>query len=157
MTTRKPRRLLLLFLTFHIALVSTDTLDESLASAIFPPTSPLCKGAAISETKFNNQFSSTTTVSNWDVANAQYEASVFEIDMIHSDINPNRTWILRLGKGGQVASFRVAAGEAMANSATPNDAWHDLVQQMVAVNSDLNTAAYPNFIHQAGPYMNDRG
>jgi hypothetical protein len=157
MTTRTPRRLLLLFFTFHISRVSADTLDAALASAIFPSTSSLCKGAANSRTTFNNKFTSTAAVSNWDAANAQYEDDVFEIDMIHSDVDPNRTWILRLGKGGQIASFRVAAGEAMANSATENDAWHDLVQQMVAINSDLNTPANPNFIHQAGPYMNDRG
>lgn len=157
MKTRTAQRLLLLFFTFHISLVCTDSLDEALASAIFPSTSSLCKGAAISQTKFNDQFTSTTAVSNWDAANAQYEDDVFEIDMIHADVDPNRTWILRLGKGGQIASFRVAAGEAMADSATENDAWHDLVQQMVAVNPDLNTAANPNFIHQAGPYMNDRG
>jgi hypothetical protein len=146
-----------LLLTISLFLAVADKLDEALASAIFPPTSPLCQGAG-SSTLFNTTYSTTADVSGyWDVNNAQYEENVFEIDMVHSDKNENRTWILRLGKGGQIASFRAAAGEAIARQANPHSAWNDLVQQMVAVNTQLNTPANPNFIHQAGPYMKDTG
>jgi len=93
----------------------------------------------------------------WDVVNAQYEEDVFKIDMIHSDSNENRSWTLRLGKGGQIASFIVASGEAISNQASETAAWNDLVQQMVAVNSNANTPDDPSFIHQAGPYMKDTG
>jgi len=77
--------------------------------------------------------------------------------MTHADSNPDRAWTIRLGKGGQIVSFRVAAGEAIANQANPEAIWNDLVQQMVAVNEQLNTATNPNFIHQAGPYARDTG
>ena len=147
---------LLLPIFLSLSLAGADKLDEALASAIFPPTSPLCQGAG-SSTSFSTAYSTTADVSDWDVNNAQYEENVFEIDMIHSDNNENRTWILRLGKGGQIASFRVASGEAIANQANSHAAWNDLVQQMVAVNTQINTPANPNFIHQAGPYMKDTG
>jgi transglutaminase/protease-like cytokinesis protein 3 len=146
----------LLLLALSLSRVGADKLDDALASAIFPATSNKCNGAG-SSTSFSATYTSTAGVSEWDVNNAQYEDDVFEVDMIHSDANENRTWTLRLGKGGQIASFRVASGEAIANQANPSAAWNDLVQQMVAVNNDLNKPADPNFIHQAGPYMKDTG
>jgi hypothetical protein len=136
--------------------VQADKLDDALASAIFEPTSRLCKGAG-SATSFSTTFTSTAEISNWDVNTAEYEEDVFEIDMIHDDPNPDRSWRARVGKGGHIASFIVAAGEAIANQANPTAAWNDLVQQMVAVNGALNTPANPNFIHQSGPYMKDTG
>ena len=147
-------KLFLLFLA--LSRVGADKLDDALASAIFPATSTMCNGAG-SSTSFSATYTSTADVSEWDSNNAQYEDDVFEVDMIHSDTNENRTWALRLGKGGQIASFRVASGEAIANQASTGAAWNDLVQQMVAVNTDRNAPAYPNFIHQAGPYMKDTG
>ena len=146
----------LLLLALSLSRVGADKLDDALASAIFPATSNKCNGAG-SSTSFSATYTSTAGVSEWDVNNAQYEDDVFEVDMIHSDTNENRTWALRLGKGGQIASFRVASGEAIANQASSHAAWNDLVQQMVAVNLKLNTGADPNFIHQAGPYMKDTG
>ena len=146
----------LLLLALSLSRVGADKLDVALASAIFPATSNLCDGAG-SSTSFSAMYTSTNDVSDWDVRNAQYEDDVFEVDMIHSDTNANRTWTLRLGKGGQIASFRVASGEAIANQASTTAAWNDLVQQMVAVNLALNTPTKPNFIHQAGPYMKDTG
>ena len=146
----------LFFLSLSLSRVGADKLDDALASAIFPATSTKCKAAG-SSTSFSAMYTSTNDVSDWDVRNAQYEDDVFEVDMIHSDTNANRTWTLRLGKGGQIASFRVASGEAIANQASTTAAWNDLVQQMVAVNLALNTPTKPNFIHQAGPYMKDTG
>lgn len=97
-------------------------------------------------------------VSNWDANTAVYEQDVFELEIVHSDgENPDREWKVRLGNGGQIASFRVAAGEAIANQASSTAAWNDLVQQMVAVNGALNTQVNLNFIHQAGPYIKDTG
>ena len=133
-----------------------DRLDQVLASAIFPPSSWLCHGAG-STTSFNTTYQSTFDISHWDVNTKQYEEDVFQVDMIHDDVDPDRSWVLRIGKGGQVASFRVAVGEAIANQANAQAVWNDLVQQMVAVNGRLNTPSTPNFIHQSGPYMRDEG
>jgi len=147
-------------LTLHLALcfslVGADKLDEALASAIFPASSTLCQGGGAS-TSFSTTYTSTAEVSDWDVNTAAYEEDVFEVDMSHSDSNQDRAWTIRLGKGGQIASFRVAAGEAIANQASTTAIWNDLVQQMVAVNTALNTPTHPNFIHQAGPYAKDTG
>ena len=146
----------LFLLALALSRVWADKLDDALASAIFPATSTMCNGAG-SSTSFSATYTSTMDVSDWNVNNALYEDDVFEVDMFHSDTNANRTWALRLGKGGQIASFRVAAGEAIANQANSHSAWNDLVQQMVAVNLKLNEPTDPNFIHQAGPYMKDTG
>jgi hypothetical protein len=153
---KSPTMLKLLLLTLSLSRVGADKLDIALASAIFPATSTMCNGAG-SSTSFSATYTSTMDVSDWNVNNALYEEDVFEVDMFHSDANANRTWALRLGKGGQIASFRVASGEAIANQASSHAVWNDLVQQMVAVNLKLNTGADPNFIHQAGPYMKDTG
>jgi hypothetical protein len=147
---------LLFLLLFLSRTAGADKLDEVLASAIFRPSSSVCNNAG-SSTSFNTTYGSTFAVSKWDVNNAQYEPHVFKIDMIHNDNNSNRSWTLRLGKGGQISSLIVAAGEAIANQAVEKATWNDLVQQMVAVNSALNTNTDPNFIHQAGPYMKDTG
>jgi hypothetical protein len=146
----------LLFLVIFLASTGADKLDEALASAIFRPSSSVCNNAG-SATSFNATYGSTFAVSKWDVYHAQYEPHAFKIDMIHNDNNSNRSWTLRLGKGGQILSLIVAAGEAMANQGVADSPWNDLVQQMVAVNSALNTNTDPNFIHQAGPYMRDTG
>jgi hypothetical protein len=149
-------RLVLLCLSLISPRIGADKLDKALASAIFPPSSSKCQGAG-SSTSFNTTYASTTAISKWDIVNAQYEEDVFKIDMIHSDSSENRSWTLRLGKGGQIASFIVASGEAISNQASETAAWNDLVQQMVAVNSNSNTPDDPSFIHQAGPYMKDTG
>jgi hypothetical protein len=146
---------LLLFLILSRTAVA-DKLDDVLASAIFRPSSSVCSNGG-SSTSFNANYRSTMAISNWDAVNAPYEPYVFKIDMIHNDNNSNRTWTLRLGKGGQIASLIVAAGEAIANQGD-HESWNDLVQQMVAVNSALNILpTSPNFIHGAGPYMRDDG
>jgi hypothetical protein len=147
----------LLLLALPLSIIGADRLDEVLASAIFPASSSKCPGAAPAATSFSADFTSTFEVSQWDENNKAYEQDVFEVDMTHNDANSDRSWTLRLGKGGQIASFRVAAGEAIANQANSEAAWNDLVQQMVAVNGELNTPANKNFIHQAGPYSRDDG
>ena len=146
--------LLLLLILSRTA--AADKLDDVLASAIFRPSSSVCSNGG-SSTSFNATYHSTMAISKWDAVNAPYEPDVFMIDMIHNDNNSNRTWTLRLGKGGQIASLIVAAGEAIANQGE-KETWNDLVQQMVAVNGVLNIVpTSPNFIHGAGPYMRDIG
>jgi hypothetical protein len=133
-----------------------DQLDEAIASAIFRSSSTKCPGAG-SSTSFSATYTSTMSISQWHPLQATYEPDVFEVDIIHSDVNENRTWTLRIGKGGQISSLITKAGEVVANEEYPTSFWNDLVPQMVAVNGDLNTNTNPNFIHQAGPYARDTG
>ena len=132
-----------------------DRLDQALASAIFP-SSPFCHMEG-SSTFFSFNFTSTADISRWDINTAQFEEDVFQVDMVHTDNATERSWILRIGKGGQIASLIVSAGEAIANQAISDSVWNDLVQQMVSVNGNLNSPLTPNFVHQAGPYMRDTG
>lgn len=76
----------------------------------------------------------------------------------------DKSYELRIGKGGQVYSFKTSAGETIPPqwrnpaSGNPNKApWVDEVWQIVAVDGALNDAENDNkyFIHQAGVYLND--
>lgn len=143
-------------LALSLTLVRADKLDEALASAIFPPRSSQCQESS-GTTSFSHVYSSTDGTSDWDVNTVAYEENVFEVDISHTDADPDRSWTIRIGKGGQISSFIVAAGESMSNQASQYAIWNDLVQQMVAVNGALNAPDAPNFIHQAGPYARDTG
>eukprot|EP00547_Thalassionema_nitzschioides_P007112 CAMPEP_0194209858 /NCGR_PEP_ID=MMETSP0156-20130528/7840_1 /TAXON_ID=33649 /ORGANISM="Thalassionema nitzschioides, Strain L26-B" /LENGTH=680 /DNA_ID=CAMNT_0038937105 /DNA_START=130 /DNA_END=2173 /DNA_ORIENTATION=- len=141
-----------------LVLVATDQLDDVLTSSsgIFPSNSVKC-GEKLSNTAFSSVFRSTNDVSNWRDVNIAYEPNAFEIDMIHNDdANPERSWSLRLGKGGQIMSLIVKPGESMANQGHHTAIWNDLVQQMVSVNGELNgVGGKNNFIHGAGVYANE--
>lgn len=136
--------------------VVSDRLDDVLTSSsgIFPSHSVKCAGK--SSTSFSSVFRSTNDISAWSDVNAEYESDAFEIDMTHDDVLPERSWTLRLGKGGQIMSLIVQPGESIANQAVPKAIWNDLVQQMVAVNTNLNgVGGKANFIHGAGVYANE--
>jgi hypothetical protein len=153
------RFLLWFCLLVPAAVTTADKIDEAIANDIFPQTSDLCSADGAS-TAFSFDFTEST-ISNWDSENSAYEEDVFQVDMIHSDSNTNRTWTLRIGKGGQISSFITSAGETIANQASKGSAWNDLVQQLVAVNKNRNGVGiyknFSNFVHGAGPYMKDEG
>eukprot|EP00547_Thalassionema_nitzschioides_P000335 CAMPEP_0194198852 /NCGR_PEP_ID=MMETSP0156-20130528/78_1 /TAXON_ID=33649 /ORGANISM="Thalassionema nitzschioides, Strain L26-B" /LENGTH=886 /DNA_ID=CAMNT_0038923681 /DNA_START=23 /DNA_END=2679 /DNA_ORIENTATION=- len=135
------------------ATVAADKLDDVLTSSsgIFATDSVKCPGGAA--TSFQSVFSSTDDISDWDPVNLGYEENAFEIDMTHMDPLVQRDWTLRIGNGGQIMSLIVDAGESIANQGVAKSIWNDLVQQMVAVNTDLNGVNnYPNFIHGSGTY-----
>mmetsp|Transcript_28193 Transcript_28193/g.42652 ORF Transcript_28193/g.42652 Transcript_28193/m.42652 type:complete len:773 (-) Transcript_28193:212-2530(-) len=145
----------LVLLSLVVPVVS-DQLDDVLttSSGIFPSDSVKCAGK--SSTSFSSVFRSTNHISAWSDVNVEYESDAFEIDMTHDDVLPERSWTLRLGKGGQIMSLIVQPGESIANQALPNAIWIDLVQQMVAVNENLNgVGGKANFIHGAGVYANE--
>ncbi|MDF7808116.1 hypothetical protein P4E94_11750 [Pontiellaceae bacterium B12219] len=70
----------------------------------------------------------------------------------------NQSWDIRIGRGGQIASFRTPAlGETVppSHSSPPNKSpWMDEVWQGVAIDTSLNGTVddSPYFIHQAGVY-----
>ncbi|OHX64567.1 hypothetical protein NH26_23635 [Flammeovirga pacifica] len=110
----------------------------------------------------------TSSESDWAISWG--ENKVFDCLLKYdSPINPNYSYELRIGKGGQVYSFITSKGETIApqwrnpNSANgleygPNySPWVDDVWQLVAVDKSLhdpeNHEKY--FIHQAGVYLKD--
>jgi dienelactone hydrolase len=75
----------------------------------------------------------------------------------HDSENPQQDWEIRIGKGGQIYSFRTAAGELMPPQEHAGAEWVDEVFQVVTVNTKTNNRdpiAYParSFVHQAGTY-----
>eukprot|EP00547_Thalassionema_nitzschioides_P017898 CAMPEP_0194242066 /NCGR_PEP_ID=MMETSP0158-20130606/7711_1 /TAXON_ID=33649 /ORGANISM="Thalassionema nitzschioides, Strain L26-B" /LENGTH=804 /DNA_ID=CAMNT_0038977085 /DNA_START=68 /DNA_END=2479 /DNA_ORIENTATION=+ len=138
-----------------LGLASADKLDNILIShsGIFDPDSAsLCP--ASSSTTFSSVFTSTDATSNWSDTKIQYEENAFEIQIDHTDDLPERSWSLRLGKGGQVMSLILKPGESIANQDVPEAIWNDLVQQMIAVDETglHDGEGYPSFIHGSGPY-----
>jgi len=153
-----------LLLLLAVIAVTGDLLDDVLlssSSSIFPSddtVGDMCRpttGNITTTTTFDSVFSSTSNRSHWKSINLPYEEDAFLVDMIHNDNdNSRQNWQLRLGKGGQVMSFLVnnRSKESIANQALPNAKWNDLVQQLVAVNTEKSTAEHPNFIHGSGVY-----
>jgi hypothetical protein len=68
--------------------------------------------------------------------------------MQHVDKNTNRTWILRIGQGGNPYSSIVAYGDAMPPQPQNHEQapWVDEVWQMAAVDRPKNTEAKPYFV-----------
>lgn len=105
-------------------------------------------------------YTSAYTPSNSTWATAWGESHVFEsLLKYENNLNPNFSYELRVGKGGQIYSFVTAAGETIPPQWRSTDyaPWVDEVWQLVAVdpsqNDPANGSAY--FIHQAGVYLND--
>jgi len=130
-----------------------DKLDVAIARGIMREPSAVCAdydSTTHGATSFTDVFTSSNAISQWDSYNAKYEDDVFQTELSHTDsTNENRTWALRIGKGGQVVSFIGAYGEAMANQGRQLSVWNDLVQQTVAT----TPSGGGGFIHQSGPYM----
>lgn len=96
------------------------------------------------------------------------ESTVFkaELDYTHAG-DPDRSYTLRIGKGGNVYSFRGVFGESVPPQFRPDPwvqpdygggssyaPWVDEVWQMVAVDGALhNSPDSSYFIHQAGVYL----
>jgi hypothetical protein len=97
------------------------------------------------------------------------ETHVYNALLKYDDvINRNRSYELRIGKGGQIYSFKGAFGESVPPQWRSTDVqtsyggqesyapWVDEVWQMVAIDIGLNELPpynYKYFIHQAGVYL----
>lgn len=94
--------------------------------------------------------------SGWDMP--ELERSVFRGQVAHVDgTDGNRSWALRVARGGNVYSFRGAYGEAMPPQVHTDAPWIDEVWQLVGVDNTLNTGETPYFVHQAGTYTREAG
>lgn len=141
------------------SLFSQTSLDERLCK-VFPTSEVPQQGSG--SLQFNEVYSSSGSswAINWP------ETHVFKGLLTYTHpTNPNYSYELRLGKGGQIYSFKTSSGETVApqwrnqNAHTdPNYApWVDEVWQMVAIDKYKNDSANDRkyFIHQAGVYLND--
>ena len=81
---------------FDAANLEQALLDDMFANI---PTSNKCGsvGPKNGATAFNFSFSPSNE-SQWWKPNAQFEKYTFLVEMIHSDLNQNRTWKVRIGE-----------------------------------------------------------
>jgi len=85
---------------------------------------------------------------------ADHEEDVFLAQMTHNDSNnPNNTYTIRVGLGGNIYSYIGAYGEVIPPQYHQDAPFVDEVWQMVAVDGSQNTGASPYFVHQAGTYQ----
>lgn len=74
------------------------------------------------------------------------------LQLSHTDPNPNRSWTMRIGKGGGIYSFRSSLGEVIPPQAVGNAPFVDEVWQGVAVDFGQHNprTGQDYYIHQAG-------
>jgi len=84
------------------------------------------------------------------------EKEVFLAEIEHEDIDPSKSWKIRIGKGGNIYSYVGPIGQAMPPNREEGMYMVDEVWQNVAVDQRLNNSPDGEyFIHQAGPYQHD--
>ena len=136
-----------------------DRVEAALLGDGLPAVSERCaaggeaEGAGSSSHSFD--FPGEAPAGTWNPEFAPLEAEAYLLQMSHED--GNRSWAVRVGRGGSVYSLRGEFGEAMPPQRLEGAPWVDTVLQWVGVDTGLNdpAAGRPWFVHQAGAYMRD--
>ena len=139
------------------AMPSRSTLAAALLDDMLPSSSAACTpDGGYSSLEYPTGANHSTS---WWEPYRDLEPSLFAGVVGHHDANSNRSWELRVGRGGNVYSFRGAYGEAMPPQYHTNAPWIDEVWQMVAVDQTQNDPSNGRryFIHQAGAYTREPG
>jgi len=157
-------QLCLLVLTTNLALAETPVGTSPLLD-LFPASSAPSFLDKPSEFVVSQQFRLWTSRSKW--AEGLDEKKVFHVYLTHRSV-AERSWEIRIGKGGQMYSLVSSFGEAMPPQSLENP-WMDEVWHMVAVNDDLLEYLPTkdgrrgelihetnSFIHQAGMYTSQK-
>jgi hypothetical protein len=153
-------KLLLSFLIFSTYVSFAQNNNQENLSNIFPND-----GIAQLQTSgfsFNDAYSPSG--STWSIT--WNESHVYQCLMKYTDPNnSNLSYELRVGKGGQIYSFKTVSGETIPPQwRDPNGTygseyapWVDEVWQLVAVDKSQNDTANDKsyYIHQAGVYLKD--
>ena len=154
------------FLPLSVLLFTTSfALAESPPAAsplldVFPPSKASTFLTTPSEFVVSHQFRPGATRSQW--AEGVDERAVFHAYLTHKSV-AERSWELRIGKGGQLYSIVSSFGEAMPPQSAQAP-FVDEVWQMVAINSDLLDRMPElgkirvreeanSYIHQSGMYV----
>ncbi|EKX45397.1 hypothetical protein GUITHDRAFT_138972 [Guillardia theta CCMP2712] len=151
----KPSHIQMLIFFSLFLTASCTTFEDAILDDMLGSSSPLCTGSGLGSTSFNYKFTSSENTSRWASMNSKYEKDVFLAEMSHDDENPNRSWRLRFGKGGNIYSFVGAYGESVPPQYHNLAPWNDEVWQAVAVSLNYNQPQTPYYIHQAGDYLKD--
>jgi len=152
------------FLMTMGSFVSSETLDEAIIKDMMPESSSTCTPTAGS-TSSDFTFASSQEECNWfdgyeesfEKYNApwsQLEEHVFNGKMMHTDVSSNRTWTLRLGKGGNIYSMVGPMGETVAPQKRIDSPWIDEVWHSVGVEPPQPEEPY--MVHGAGSYQSDQ-
>lgn len=152
------------FLALCLAIVSGETLEEAIIKDIMPERSSMCTptpGTTSSDFTFASSQEESEWFDGYPDSYAQYNAPwsqleqyVFNAKMMHTDANANRTWTLRLGKGGNIYSFVGPMGETVAPQKRDDSPWIDEVWHSVGV--EPPQPEEPFMIHGAGSYQSDK-
>lgn len=163
--------LLALLLSINVTEISAETLAEAIIKDVMPPNGDSCGAAAsgggASSGTFSHsfEFQSSQEESQWyydPVRNMEYggpwselEQHVFLAKFSHTDSNnANRTWTVRVGKGGNIYSLFGPMGETVAPQKRDDSPWIDEVWHSVTADPPKN-AESPFMIHGAGSYQSD--
>ena len=106
------------------------SLAQALLEDMLPPASARCVGG---NAAYTYQYTSSDSTSSWDETSEMYEANVFLAELSHTEANSNRTWKLRVGKGGNMYSFVGPFGETVPPQYHTDAPWVDEVRLTVAM------------------------
>ncbi|MDW5290823.1 T9SS type A sorting domain-containing protein [Formosa sp. PL04] len=107
-------------------------------------------------TSFTTAYSPSN--SYWIDPTAADEEHVYLAKLQHSAATAANSWELRIGKGGQMYSFKSAYGEGIPPQSIVRSTWMDEVWQAVSVNTTLSNRDFSSgfyFVHGAGAYNYD--
>ena len=136
-----------------------DRVEAALLGDGLPAVSERCTAGGEAEgagsTSHSFDFPGEAPAGTWNPEFAPLEAEAFLLQISHG--GGNRSWALRVGRGGSVYSLRGGFGEAMPPQSLEGAPWVDTVLQWVGVDTEQNdpAAGRPWFVHQAGAYMGD--
>lgn len=108
------------------------------------------------EGSFSYELNYTESETEWNADNLD-PTEVWRTTLQHQNPDHLKNWEIRIGKGGQIYSFRTAAGELIPPQEHAGAEWIDEVFQVVTVNTKSNirldsTFEARSFVHQAGTY-----
>jgi len=133
------------------------SLEETLLNdKLFGPSSTTCSSYIPENGEYSFTFD-LTSLPYFDNDLSDIEEVMFQVQMSHTDsANSNRTWAIKVGKGGHVYSFQGPYGESIPPNNKKGMIFVDEVNQKVCVdsakNNDANGGGY--FVHQSGVYQN---